>query len=182
MAAGAPLVGVVGRLSSEKGVDVFLDALALLRDRGRAVHALVAGDGPDRDALKQQAERLGLADAVHFVGPVADVAALYPALDAVVLPSRSEGLPNVLLEALSADRPVVATRVGAVPEVLTDAAAGVVVPPGDAPALADAIAAALSTAHDPAARAARAETAARFSLARRVDAHRALYRELAARA
>ena len=173
---GAPLVGVVGRLSSEKGVDVFLDALAALARRGVAVDAVLAGDGPERAALERQRDALGLADRVHFLGPVRDVASLYPQLDLVVLPSRSEGLPNVLLEALRADVPVVATRVGAVPEVLDDAPlAGLTVPPTDAAALAGAIVRALPLGADPAARAARAVVAGRFSLERRVQAHLALY-------
>ena len=179
-APDAPLLAVVGRLSHEKGVDLFLRAVAALHARGRAVRAVLAGDGPARAELEALRAELGLESAVHFLGPVAAVNALYRAVDLVVLPSRSEGLPNVLLEALRQDRPVVATAVGAVSEVLTDPAAGVVVPPGDPEALARGIEAALAAGATPQARQARAETAARFSLDRRVDAHLALYGELLA--
>ena len=178
-----PLVGVVGRLSHEKGVDVYLDACASLAERGRAVESVIAGDGPERAALEAQAQRLGLQQRVHFLGTVSAVGALYPQLDLVVLPSRSEGLPNVLLEALLADVPVVATRVGAVPEVLADAAfAPVVPPPGDPAALAAAMERALDGGRTPAQVAARARAAADFSLERRVVAHLALYEEVIGRA
>jgi glycosyltransferase involved in cell wall biosynthesis len=172
------LVAVVGRLSHEKGVDVFLHAMATLRGRGHDVHAVLAGDGPARAELETLRGTLGLTDAVHFLGGVSAVNALYRSVDAVVLPSRSEGLPNVLLEALHHDRPVVATRVGAVGEVLTDDRAGRVVPPGDPEALAEAMAHVLAHGSGDEARRARADTAARFSLDRRVEAHLALYAEL----
>jgi glycosyltransferase involved in cell wall biosynthesis len=170
-----PLIGVVGRLSSEKGVDVFLRACAELAARGTAFAAAVVGDGPDRAELESLRDEVGLAGHVQFVGAVRGVHAVYPQLDLVVLPSRSEGLPNVLLEALQHDVPVVATRVGAVPEVLDDPAAGRVVPPADASALARAIGAALAEGRTPANTAARAAAAARFSLDARAQAHVALY-------
>ncbi|HEY0971418.1 MAG TPA: glycosyltransferase [Gemmatimonadales bacterium] len=178
VAGGAPLLGVVGRLSHEKGVDVFLDACARLAARGVEFEAVVAGDGPERGALLARRDGLGLADRVHFPGVVTDVCSLYERLDLLVIPSRSEGLPNVLLEALSADTPVVSTEVGAVPEVITDPAAGLLVPPGDAEALADAIVAALPLRADAAAREARATTVERFSLATRADAMRRIYDSL----
>jgi glycosyltransferase involved in cell wall biosynthesis len=177
---GAPLVGVVGRLSSEKGVDVFLAACARLVGEGTAITAVIAGDGPERAALEAQARALGLAERVRFLGAVRDVASLYPQLDLVVLPSRSEGLPNVLLEGLRADRAVVSTAVGGVPEVLGDEPlAGVMVPSEDAPALAEGMRRALALAADPAARDARARVAARFSLTHRVAEHLRLYADVA---
>ena len=95
-----------------------------------------------------------------------------------MLPSRSEGLPNVLLEALSADVPVVATAVGAVPEVLVDKDAGCVVPPGDPRSLAEAIGHALAHGRSDSARNARAAAAKHFSLEKRVRLHLGLYGEL----
>jgi glycosyltransferase involved in cell wall biosynthesis len=119
---------------------------------------------------------------VTFLGTVLPVEPLYPLLDLVVLPSRSEGLPNVMLEAFRADVPVVATRVGAVPEVLEGTDAGRMVPPEDPSRLAEAIVAALDAANAPgssaAAARARAEVVARFSLASRVRAHLDLYAEV----
>jgi glycosyltransferase involved in cell wall biosynthesis len=174
-----PVLGVVGRLSPEKGVDVFLDACALLRQRGQQYSALIAGVGPDEQRLRNQATQLGLDSSVHFLGSVHNVRALYDAIDVLVLPSRSEGLPNVLLEALGADRPVLCTRVGAVPEVLTDTLAGIIVPPNDADALGNAVMPAFALRDRPDARAARVATANAFSLGRRVQRHIELYRDLA---
>ncbi|MHB1223552.1 MAG: glycosyltransferase, partial [Gemmatimonadaceae bacterium] len=103
--AGIPLMGVVGRLSHEKGVDLFLEACRVLAGRGVAFQAVVAGDGPEHDSLQARCEAAGLGDRVFFLGQVTDVESLYQHLDLLVIPSRSEGLPNVLLEALAADVP-----------------------------------------------------------------------------
>jgi glycosyltransferase involved in cell wall biosynthesis len=177
----APLLGVIGRLSPEKGVDVFLDACARLRADGARFSAVVAGEGIDQPALAAQTEALGLGSVVHFLGPVAAVHSLYPQLDLVVIPSRSEGLPNVLLEAMGAGVPVVGTRVGAVPDVLAgEPEAGRVVPPEDPAALAAAIRDAWHARRDPAAAAACARVAERFSLARRMRVLRELYGAVAA--
>ena len=173
-----PLIGVVSRLSSEKGVDVFLDACALLLQKGFAGSAVIAGDGPERARLEERCGRQGLGSTVRFLGHVDDVTAVYQRLDLFVLPSRSEGLPNALLEALRADVPVVATTVGAVPEVVGSSAAARLVPPGSPSALADAIQEVISEGDTPAAAAARREVVQRFTLERRVAAHLELYREL----
>jgi glycosyltransferase involved in cell wall biosynthesis len=170
-----PLIGVIGRLSSEKGVDVFLRACSLLRDRGVSFSAVLVGEGPDRPQLEALRDSLGLGDSVRFLGSITNVAAVYQRIDLLVIPSRSEGLPNVLLEAISAGRPVVATRVGAIPEVVDDPLVGSLVAPGSPEALASAIAATLSSAPDPAAAASRERVADRYSLDRRVEAHVALY-------
>jgi len=82
-----PIVGVVGRLSREKGVDVFLDACAVLAGKGVVFSALVAGDGPDRALLEARCARLGLAPSIRFLGQVSNVGAVYRNLDLVVLPS-----------------------------------------------------------------------------------------------
>ncbi len=176
---GTALIGVVARLSHEKGVDLAIAALALLRSRGQDAALAIAGDGPEEQALRRQAEAAGLADRVHFLGRVADVGALYRTLDCLMIPSRdgAEGLPNVLLEAMSAGLPVVATRVAAVPEVLVDEAAGLVVPPGDAPALAAAAERALASAFHAAGLEARQTVVRRFSLDQRALRLAALYRE-----
>jgi glycosyltransferase involved in cell wall biosynthesis len=175
---GLPMVGVIGRLSSEKGIDVLLDAVASCFANGIPISVIIAGDGPERYSLQTQATTLGLAAHVHFLGTVDNLPALYSQLDLVVLPSRSEGLPNVLLEALAADVPVVATAVGAVPEVLTDCAIGELVRPQDPAALAVGIRRALACGRAPAANHARAAAAKRFSLDSRVKRHLDLYAEL----
>ena len=97
---GRPIVGVVGRLSPEKGVDLFLDACAVLARKGLAFSALVVGDGPERAHLEARSSDLGLASRVRFLGQVHNVDVVYENLDLVVLPSPSEGLPNTLLEAM----------------------------------------------------------------------------------
>jgi glycosyltransferase involved in cell wall biosynthesis len=173
--ANRPVLGVVGRLSPEKGVDVFLDACAILRSRGEPFSARIAGIGPESDRLLAQGRRLGLEERVRFLGDVRDIAAFYRDIDVLVIPSRSEGLPNVLLEALGADRPVLATNVGAVAEVLSDPLAGLVVPARDPAALAAAVAPAFALLDRPEARSARAATAAAFSLDARVRRHVELY-------
>ena len=129
------VVGVIGRLSPEKGQFVFLEAFKLAIGRCPSLKALLIGDGPDRARLEQYVRDNGLSDHVVFTGYREDVAAYYRVLDLLVLPSLSEGLPNVVLEAMSYRVAVLATRVGGVPEVL-DGTNGVLVPPSDSAALA----------------------------------------------
>lgn len=173
-----PRLGVVGRLSSEKGVDVFLDACALLRDRGLAFTAVVAGDGSERIALEVRCAALGLAHRIEFLGQVSDLGSLYKSLDLLVIPSRSEGLPNVLLEALAAGLPVAATRVGAIPHVLADPLAGTLAEPGSPGRLAAAIESSLALRTRPEAVLARRRVVDRYSLGRRVQEHLDLYRSV----
>jgi glycosyltransferase involved in cell wall biosynthesis len=172
-----PRLGVVGRLSPEKGVDVFLRAYHLLRQSGTRCSAVIAGGGQEMNSLKALAAELQLEDLV-FLGHLADVAALYPKLDLLVLPSRSEGLPNALLEALNAGKRAVATRVGAVAEVLDSPAAGRVVTPEDPAALAEAIGVMLATPESAESAAARDRILDRYGLARRVTAHIDLYQRV----
>jgi len=173
-----PIIGVVGRLSPEKGVDLFLDACALLVRRGLAFSALVVGDGPERGRLEARCRRLALESCVQFLGQVDNVDVVYGNLDLLVLPSRSEGLPNTLLEAMTADLPVVATAVGAVPEVVGTSLAARLVEPGSAAVLAEEIEHAVTQGDSPAAAAARREVVGRFSVQRRLEAHLELYRDL----
>lgn len=177
-----PLLAVIGRLSPEKGVDVFLTAAAILRGRAMTFSAIIVGDGPQRSLLENQARDLGLASCVHFLGTRRSLHEIYGAIDLLVIPSHSEGLPNVLLEALGHDRPVVATTVGAIPNVITSKEVGVLVPPGSPAAIADAIPVGLALRSDPAAALARRHAADAFSLESRVRAHRDLYTSLLAAA
>jgi len=134
-----PLWVCAGRLEEQKGQDVLLDALAEVRRRGLEFVAVLAGDGSLRPALEQRARTLGLEANVRFAGQVEDLGPLLGAADVVALPSRWEGMPLVLLEALARGRPVVASAVGGVPEVVTDGEHARLVPPGDVAALATAL-------------------------------------------
>jgi glycosyltransferase involved in cell wall biosynthesis len=175
-----PTLGVLGRLSSEKGVDVFLQACAILLAGGTKFSALIGGDGPERGQLADLAHRLGLAANVRFLGTVTDTSKFYASIDALVIPSRSEGLPNVLLEAIAAGLPIVATRVGEVPIVLRETGVGLMIEPNDAQALADAIRS-LLTNFQPSP-ASRANILKNYSLESRVLEHLRLYSHLAGRA
>ncbi len=134
-----PLWVVVGRLEEQKGHAVLFQSLATLRQRGLDFTLAVAGDGSLRTSLEQEAEALGLSNRVRFVGALDDAGSLLAAADAVVLPSHWEGLPLVLLEALVRGRPVVASDVGGVSEVMEHEVHGELVPAGDVTALADAL-------------------------------------------
>ncbi|MFH1036332.1 MAG: glycosyltransferase [Pseudomonadota bacterium] len=132
---GVPLLLYVGWLVPVKGPEVALKALALTPG---AHHLVLVGDGAQRQALQALSRELGLAGRVTWAGtqPHASVARYLAAADALVLPSRSEGEPNAVLEALAAGRPVVASAVGGVPGLVAEGLQGALVPPGDAPALA----------------------------------------------
>lgn len=134
-----PLWVVAARLEEQKGHDVLLDALAELWKRGLDFTLAVAGGGSLRTALEERTARLGLETRVHFLGTVEDLGPLLAAADAVVLPSRWEGLPLTLLEAMARARPVIASAVGGVPEVVEHGVNGWLVPAGDVTALADAL-------------------------------------------
>jgi glycosyltransferase involved in cell wall biosynthesis len=105
----APQLLAIGRLSSEKGFDLLLRALALLRAEIPEASLVIAGSGPEEAALKAECRALGLDSAVHFAGYLAHPWAQFPATSLFVLPSRHEGLPNALLEAAAAGLPIVAT-------------------------------------------------------------------------
>ena len=133
----------VGRLASEKGCHYLLAALALLRSRGVHCSLDVVGSGPELERLQAQATQLGLGEQVAFHGYVPygpELFALYRQASALIVPSLSEGLPQVILEALAAGVPVVASAVGGIPALLRDHETGLLVPPADVPALAEAIA------------------------------------------
>ncbi|CAI4032539.1 putative enzyme [Nitrospira tepida] len=132
------LIGTVGRLTAVKGHEHFLEAAQrLLRDR-RDLRFVIVGDGPLLDHLQDQARQLGVADYVTFLGHRDDTYDLIGAMDLFVLPSLHEGIPMVLLEALTLARPVVASRVGGIPEVITDSIQGLLIPTADPTALAEA--------------------------------------------
>jgi glycosyltransferase involved in cell wall biosynthesis len=127
----------VGELRQLKGVDVLIEAMAILRDRGRRLTATLVGHGPDRAQFETHVARRGLQDAVHLAGAL-------PARQAftrgklLVVPSRAESLPYIVLEAAAAGKPLITTRVGGIPEIF-GSQAGLLVRSDDAPVLADAI-------------------------------------------
>jgi len=129
----------VGRLSREKGHIDLISAMALLKSADRDSKLILVGDGPERVALEQAVDRFDLFDRVTFTGQVNDVRPYYKMADVVALPSYSEGSPNVVLEAMAAGVPIVATKVGGVPEILQDGANSLLVAPHDPRAMAKAL-------------------------------------------
>ncbi|MBI3770080.1 MAG: glycosyltransferase [Deltaproteobacteria bacterium] len=140
LSAADRVVGTVGRLETRKGTAVLLEAAARLLKKGLPdLQVLVVGDGPLRDELPALAARLGIIDHVTMLGDRSDVPQVLAALDVFVLPSRTEGMSNALLEAMATALPVVATAVGGNPEVVSAEMTGVLVPPDDVMAMADAV-------------------------------------------
>jgi glycosyltransferase involved in cell wall biosynthesis len=141
IAAGQQVLLAVGRLSREKGHVDLIDALAALylANPQLALKLVIAGDGPERSKINHAAQSQGLAERVIFAGSVGDVSPFYALADALVLPSHSEGSPNVLLEAMAARVPIVATSVGGVPEMVEDGQSALLVRPSDPQMLAGAI-------------------------------------------
>ncbi len=179
--AGAPLVVLIGRLEPQKDIGTFLEAAAIVRHDRPDVHFAVVGKGSQEAALRERSRSLGLDGVVRFAGFRTDVPQILSDADALALTSRWEGFGLVLVEAMAAERPVVATATGPVPEVVGDA--GLLVHPGDAPGVARALGAVLG---DPAlaarlGQAGRARVEARFAVRRMVDETAGLYEELLAR-
>ena len=134
----APVVGVVARLIPQKGVSCFLKAAKIVQDHIPSVQFLVVGDGPARLTLEQEAVSLGLKK-ILFAGFRFDVPQLLPLINIFVIPSISEGLSIGALEAMAARRPIVASKVGGLPELLRHGKTGMLVPPNDPAALAKTI-------------------------------------------
>lgn len=133
---GARVIGNIGRLSPEKGQDVFLRAAARVRARHPDVYFVLVGDGRDRPRLERMVAELGLTERVRFTGHQQDVRPVFQDIDMLALTSYTEGFPNVLLESLCMQRPILATAVGGVPDIVEDGVTGVLVQPGDHEAVA----------------------------------------------
>src|SRR5260221_8630103 len=133
----------IGRLAREKGLYEALQGLRIAIELGVDAHITLAGAGPEADALQHYARALGLSTRVRFCRPVfgEDKVKLLGAADLAILPSYAEGLPDALLEARAAGIPVLATPVGAIPDVMTHGIHGLLVPPRDATAIAASLAA-----------------------------------------
>jgi glycosyltransferase involved in cell wall biosynthesis len=140
--ADEAVVLCVGRLSSEKGHRDLLQAIALMAAMKDlpAFHLVLVGDGPEHQVLRETIRTLGIADRVTLTGHQTDVRSYYAMASVLALPSHSEGSPNVVLEAMAAGIPVVATAVGGVPEIIEHERTGLLVPPRTPPAMANAIA------------------------------------------
>ncbi len=135
-------IGAASRLSPEKGFEYLLRAVAVLRDRGVELDVVLAGDGPSRAALERLTDELGLRAHVEFLGEVAheDVPAVLQRLDIFAMPSTWEGFGVSALEASAMDLPVVASNIHGIPDVVLSGETGLLLPPADVGALADAIA------------------------------------------
>ena len=134
-----PVISSIGRLSREKGHADLLEALAIVAARGHRFMAVLAGDGPERQSLIARVTALGLEGRVHFPGYVNGPERILEDTDLMVLPSHTEGLPNAALEAMAMEVPVLATRVGGTPEVVSHGETGYLVDPHSAEKLAEAI-------------------------------------------
>jgi glycosyltransferase involved in cell wall biosynthesis len=181
--AGDPfVVGWVGRMTSVKRTDLVVRVFRALVDRGVDARLLLIGDGPDRDALERLAHDVGVIKRCLFLGYQEDVARFYDAMDVLLLPSVNEGTPVSVIEALAAQRPAVATRVGGTPDVVRDGVDGFLVDSADPDELADRLA---ELARDPSRRAemgaaGRARVLERYAVDRLVDDVDRLYRDLLA--
>lgn len=167
----------IGELRMLKGVDVLIEAIGRLARGGRTVSANIVGDGPDRTAFEAAVSAQGLAQSVRFLG-AKPARAAFALGRALAVPSRAESLPYIVLEAAAAGVPLITTRVGGIPEIYGPDA-GLLIPPGDAAALARAIAAALdnpAAGRDTAARL-QQRVRAQFSADSMTDDVLAAYRE-----
>ena len=174
------VVGWIGRMTAIKRLPDLLRSFAQLLDRGIEATLCLVGDGPDREAVEELASELGVTRHVLFVGYQREVAPYYAFFDALALPSANEGTPVVAIESLAAARPVVATRVGGVEDVVSDGIDGFLVEPGSVEGVTDALA---RLAVDPVLRAqmgaaGRERVIPRYRVSRLVDDVDELYREL----
>jgi len=174
------VVGWVGRMTGVKRTDDVLESLHRLRERGVDAVLLMVGSGPDHDHVEQRASALGIVRHCYFLGYQEDVSGWYQAFDTMILPSANEGTPVVVIEALAAGCPVVATSVGGVPDVVREGVDGFLVPAGDVEQLAERLA---RLARDPELRARMGEAGresipARYAVERLVADIDALYRSL----
>lgn len=177
LSAAARVAGVVGRLEARKGHRFFLEAMRTVVERAPGTIGLIVGEGREKEALLAQRDALGLGDAVRLVGYWPDLAEALAALDVFVLPSLMEGHPLAILEAMAAGKPVVATDVGGNAEAVQPGLTGLLVPPADPAALADAILTLLAEPERAKAlgEAGRRSLDGRFSLQAAVKANEELY-------
>ena len=175
----APLVGIIGRLVLIKNHELFLQAAKRVHECLPDAYFALVGDGERRAELEALAHLLGLTDRFRITGWITDMLPVYSGLDALVLSSRNEGLPVCLIESMAAGVPVISTAVGGIPDLLENGQMGMLVPPSDAPAMAEAIIAALT---DPAIRektvVIRKRALDHYSIDRSLEQTLLLYRQL----
>lgn len=179
--AAAPLIGFVGRLSWEKGPDVFLRAALGVATRRLDAHFVVIGDGPMREQLDAFVQRFGLDDRVHFVGAQTAMPVVFAELDVVVCASRSEAMPLAVMEAMASGLPVVACKVGGVAELIQHGVSGWLVNEADDENIAARVVELLSNVElrSSAGQAGRRRAVERFSLSAQVEATHDLLARLA---
>ena len=174
----AIVFGYVGRMVPIKDLPTLVLAFARLLETIPDAYLLMTGDGPVRPAVERLIAERGLGDRIRLLGWREDLASVYATIDVCVIASRNEGTPVAVIEAMAAGRPVVATSVGGVPDIVEDGETGILVPPGDVEALAGAMA---RLARDPAERSRMGEQGrrrvARYGYERLVDDIDRLYRE-----
>jgi glycosyltransferase involved in cell wall biosynthesis len=136
---GNKVIGMVARLDLQKGFEYLLRATRELCATFPALKVVIVGEGPDRQAIENMVQRFGLQSNVILAGQHSDMPGIYAAMDVFVLPSLNEGLPMTILEAMAASRPVIATRVGAIPKVIKDGETGLLVDPADVDGLRNAL-------------------------------------------
>ena len=176
-----PVVGAIGRLADQKGLQYLLRAAAeLLKDIPNAVFVF-AGDGPEQTHLEAEAKSLGIKEAVHFIGVRDDIPDILASIDVLAMPSLSEGLPMALLEAMASAKAVVTTPVGAIPRVIENESNGMLVTPGDVKSLTDALRVLLNSSELrlTLGRNARETVTSRFSAASMANQYLKIYREAA---
>ena len=133
------VIGYIGRMSHEKGVHILLEALQILVKKQEKIIAIIVGDGPFRETLIQQATARDIMPNCRFLNHRQDVPDILPALDLLTIPSLTEGLPQILLEAMASSLPVIASHVGGIPEVIQNGITGILVPSKNPVALARAM-------------------------------------------
>jgi len=137
--ADAKVIGVSAALVAGKGHAFLLDALSTVLQAVPDAVIVLAGDGPAKSALTSQAQRLGVADKVKFLGHRSDIRRIVQAYDVIALSSLSESMPFSLLEGMACGKPVVASAIGGIPELVENGISGYLVPPGDSDAIAQAL-------------------------------------------
>jgi glycosyltransferase involved in cell wall biosynthesis len=179
----APTIGMVAQLTDDKGWDVFLETVLLVKRAVPDLAAFVVGGGPRTSEISLSVAHTKLAGTVFLLGHRSDVQEVLPAFDVVVHTSRREGLPLIVIEAMASGRPVVASDAGGTAELIVPGVTGHVVPVGDSPATADRVIALLG---DPSARrrmgiAGRERAVGEFTLDRMVSEYQTLYERMARR-